>query len=53
MQIRKDVNVGGKNWKESALEHIPEGLKHVVAGKSTQFCSEILRRRIKKKKSKK
>lgn len=52
MQMANDIK-GGKNWKESALERIPETLKQVVAGKPLQLGSGLRRRQTLKKKKKK
>jgi hypothetical protein len=51
LQIGKDVREG-KNWKEAALDRIPEALKQVVAGKPFQLGSGIRRRRTTTKKRK-
>lgn len=51
-QMANDIE-GGKNWKESALDRIPETLKQVVAGKPFQLGSGIRRRRTRKQKKKK
>jgi hypothetical protein len=51
LQMASDIK-GGKDWKESALNRIPETLKQVVAGKPLQLGNGIRRRRISKKKKK-
>jgi hypothetical protein len=52
LQMANDIE-GGKNWKEAALDRIPETLKQVVAGKSFQLGSDVRRRRTRKQKKKK
>jgi hypothetical protein len=48
MQMANDIK-SGKNWKEAALDRIPEALKQVVAGKPFQLGSGVRRRRTRKR----